>query len=35
MPRVNVWLKNQENLTEKQKTAYVKLKDMDLAMGRA
>lgn len=30
-----VWLKNQENLTEKQKNKYVKLKDMDLATGRA
>ncbi len=29
------WLKNQENLTEKQKNKYVKLKDMDLATGRA
>ncbi|WP_335872629.1 ISL3 family transposase [Bacillus sp. 2205SS5-2] len=30
-----VWLKNQENFTEKQKNKYVKLKDMDLATGRA
>ena len=30
-----VWLKNQENLTEKQKEKYSKLKDMDLATGRA
>ncbi|TFJ92726.1 ISL3 family transposase [Lentibacillus salicampi] len=30
-----IWLKNQENLTEKQKTKYAKLKDMDLATGRA
>jgi transposase len=30
-----VWLKNQENLTEKQKNQYAKLKDMDLATGRA
>lgn len=30
-----VWLKNQENLTEKQKDKYAKLKDMDLATGRA
>ncbi len=30
-----VWLKNQENLTEKQMNQYAKLKDMDLATGRA
>jgi transposase len=30
-----VWLKNQENLTEKQKNQYAQLKDMDLATGRA
>lgn len=30
-----VWLKNQENLTEKQKDKYDKLKDLDLATGRA
>src|SRR5699024_6873231 len=30
-----VWLKNQDNLTEKQKKKYSKLKDMDLATGRA
>lgn len=30
-----VWLKNQENLTEKQQKTYAKLKDMDLATGRA
>ena len=30
-----VWLKNQENLTEKQLEMYAKLKDMDLASGRA
>ncbi|MDC3418762.1 transposase, partial [Aquibacillus salsiterrae] len=29
------WLKNQENLTEKQEAAFTKLKDMDLATGRA
>ncbi len=30
-----VWLKNQENLTKKQRNQYAKLKDMDLATGRA
>lgn len=30
-----VWLKNQKNLTKKQKDKYDKLKDMDLATGRA
>jgi len=30
-----VWLKNQENLTEKQKNKYAKLKDLDLATGLA
>lgn len=30
-----VWLKNQENLTVKQKNQYAKLKDMDLDTGRA
>lgn len=30
-----VWLKNPENLTEKQKKKYAKLKDMDLKTGRA
>lgn len=30
-----IWLKNQENLTVKQKERYTKLKDMDLATGRA
>lgn len=30
-----VWLKNQENLTEKQEVTFAKLKDMDLATGRA
>ncbi|MFT9497985.1 ISL3 family transposase, partial [Anaerosolibacter sp.] len=30
-----VWLKNKENLTEKQKKKFAKLKDLDLATGRA
>src|SRR5690625_7615315 len=30
-----VWIKIQENLTEKQKEQYAKLKDRDLATGRA
>lgn len=30
-----VWLKNQENLTDKQEAKFSKLKDMDLATGRA
>lgn len=30
-----VWLKNQENLTKKQMNQYAKLKDMNLATGRA
>lgn len=30
-----VWLKNEENLTKNQKDKYAKLKDMDLAIGRA
>lgn len=30
-----VWLKNEENLTEKQARTFTKLKDMDLATGRA
>ncbi|MFZ3580502.1 ISL3 family transposase, partial [Virgibacillus sp. DJP39] len=30
-----IWLKNQENLTEKQELAFSKLKDLDLATGRA
>lgn len=30
-----VWLKNQENLTKKQEDKLIKLKDMDLATGRA
>jgi len=29
------WLKNEENLTEKQESKFAKLKDMDLATGRA
>lgn len=30
-----IWLKNQEKLTQKQKRQFAKLKDMDLATGRA
>lgn len=30
-----IWLKNQENLTEKQENKFAKLKDLDLATGRA
>src|SRR5699024_7061627 len=29
-----VWLKNEENLTEKQASKFTKLKDMDMATGR-